>query len=72
MCAVVRIRDAHFWLVVDDKAIHAALHGAYQVVIHLATIDHLMENHDINIANNGVVICDPTRYDGKFNQPEGN
>jgi len=71
MRAVVRIRDAHFWCVVDDNAVHAALHGAYQVVIHLATIDPLMENQDMNIASNGVVICNRTQYDGEFNRPEG-
>ncbi|MBZ4217969.1 hypothetical protein, partial [Klebsiella aerogenes] len=56
--------------VVDDNAVHAALHGAYQVVIHLATIDCLVENQDINLASNGVVIWDCTRYDGESNRPE--
>ena len=73
MCAVVRIGDAHLWRDDNDNAIHAALHGAYQIVIHLATIDRLMENQDINLASSGVVICDGTWYDGEFNlnQPEG-
>ena len=58
MCAVARIGDAHLWRVVNDNNIRAALHGAYQIVIHLATVDHLMENQDINLASSGVIICD--------------
>ena len=41
------------------------------MVIHLATIDCLVENQDINLASNGVVICDRTRNNGEFNRPEG-
>jgi hypothetical protein len=70
VCAVVRVGDAHFWRVVDDYTIHAALHGAYQMVLHLPTKDCLMEDQDIHLASNGVVICNRTRYNGEFNRSE--
>ena len=71
MRAVVQVEDAHLWRVFNDNTIHAALHGAYQMIIYLATIDRQMKNQDINLASSGVVICDGTQYDGEFNQPEG-
>jgi hypothetical protein len=39
------------------------------MVIHLATIDRMMEDQDINLASNGVVICNSTQYDGIFINP---
>ncbi len=60
MCAIIRIGGAHLWHVVDDNTIHATLHWAYQVVFHLATIDRLVENQDVNLASSEGVICDGT------------
>jgi hypothetical protein len=63
MECVVRVGDAHLRRVVDDYTIHAALHGAYQMVFHLRTINCLVEDQNIHLAGDGVFVCNGTRYD---------
>ena len=41
--------------VVDDNTIHAALHGAYQMVVHLMAINRLVEDQNIHLAGDGDV-----------------